>query len=175
MVVTVVAVLGTKHVIARPDTGGHLGGGSFPSGHMTIAVVTVGGVLLLALPRTRWWQWVAVSPVWLGMAGCLLYGDIHWVTDVLGGALLAWALLGVAAVIPDRTGVSATQSSGRNRRYCSSRDSASSRMTASWRVRPPRTRSSDTCRSSSSGSKSPIDWWYPESPNRSSRTACLAA
>ncbi len=112
VVVTVVAVLGTKHVIARPDTGGHLGGGSFPSGHMTIVVVTVGGVLLLSLPRTRWWQWVAVSPVWLGMAGVLLYGDIHWVTDVLGGALLAWALLGAVAVIPDRTGVSATRAEG---------------------------------------------------------------
>jgi membrane-associated phospholipid phosphatase len=83
-----------------------MGGGSFPSGHMTIVVVTIGGVLLLALPRTRWWQWVAVSPVWVGMAGCLLYGDIHWGTDVIGGALLAWALLGVTAAVPDRTGVS---------------------------------------------------------------------
>ena len=106
VVVTVVAVLGTKHVIARPDTGGHLGGGSFPSGHMTIVVVSVGGVLLLSLPRTRWWQWVAVSPVWLGMAGVLLYGDIHWFTDVVGGVLLGWALLGMVALITDRAGVS---------------------------------------------------------------------
>jgi membrane-associated phospholipid phosphatase len=112
VVVTVISVVGTKHVTARPDTGGHLAGGSFPSGHMAMAVVTVGGVLLLALPRTRWWQWVAVSPVWLSMAGCLLYGDIHWATDVIGGALLAWALLGVAAMIPDRTGVSVSTATG---------------------------------------------------------------
>jgi membrane-associated phospholipid phosphatase len=107
---SVVAVVGIKHVIARPDTGGHMGGGSFPSGHMTIIVVTVGAVLLLALPRTLWWHWVLVSPIWLAMAGCLLYGDIHWLTDILGGILLAWALLDVAATIPGRTGVTARTS-----------------------------------------------------------------
>jgi membrane-associated phospholipid phosphatase len=108
VVLSVVAVVGFKHAIARPDTGGHMGGGSFPSGHMTIAVITVGGVLLLALPRTRWWQWVAVSPIWLALAWCLLYGNIHWVTDVVGGALLGWALLGVIAMVPGRTGLSAS-------------------------------------------------------------------
>jgi membrane-associated phospholipid phosphatase len=108
VVLGVVAVVGFKHAIARPDTGGSTGGGSFPSGHMTIAVITVGGVLLLALPRTRWWHWVAVSPIWLAMAWCLLYGNIHWVTDVVGGALLGWAILGVMAMVPGRTGLSAS-------------------------------------------------------------------
>jgi membrane-associated phospholipid phosphatase len=105
VVASVLTVLVTKHVTTRPDTGGHMGAGSFPSGHMAIVVVTVGGLLLISLPRTRWWQWVALSPVWVGMAGCLLYGDIHWVTDVIGGALLGWALLGVIGRLPDRTGV----------------------------------------------------------------------
>jgi membrane-associated phospholipid phosphatase len=105
VVASVVAVEVTKHVTTRPDTGGHMGDGSFPSGHMATIVITLGGLLLVSLPRTRWWQWLAVSPVWVGMAGCLLYGDIHWVTDVIGGALLGWALLGLVGMLPDRTGV----------------------------------------------------------------------
>jgi PAP2 superfamily len=102
---TIVGVIGFKHAIARPDTGGHVAGGSFPSGHTTLIVITVGGLLLLSVPRTRWWQWVAVSPTWVGMAWCLLYGDVHWVTDVFGGILLGWALLGAVAMIPHRAGV----------------------------------------------------------------------
>jgi membrane-associated phospholipid phosphatase len=66
--VSVAAVAGFKYVVARPDTGGHVSGGSFPSGHMTILVVTVGGLLLIALPRTRAWQWVAASPLWFAAA-----------------------------------------------------------------------------------------------------------
>jgi membrane-associated phospholipid phosphatase len=111
VVTSVVAVEVTKHVTTRPDTGGHMGAGSFPSGHMATVVITAGGVLLVSMPRTRWWQWVAVSPVWVGMAGCLLYGDIHWVTDVIGGALLGWALLGVIGAFPDRTGLSGSRAS----------------------------------------------------------------
>ncbi len=104
---TAVPELAVKHVVPRVDTGGHnAAGGSFPSGHMAITVMTVGGLLILFVARTRWWQWVLVSLLPLGMAFCLLYGAIHWLTDCVGGALLGVVALGIAAGVPGRAGVS---------------------------------------------------------------------
>jgi len=103
---TVVAVLAVKRIVPRVDTGQHISGaGSFPSGHMATTVMTVGGLLILLVPRTTWWQWLLVALIALGMAVCLLYGDIHWTTDILGGALLGCVMLGLACAIPGRTGL----------------------------------------------------------------------
>jgi len=106
VVVTALLVLGVKRVVPRPDTGGHLtDAGSYPSGHMALTVAIVGGVLILLVPRTRWWHWVLLSLVPLGMACCLLYGAIHWTSDVLGGALLGATVVALACGVPGRAGV----------------------------------------------------------------------
>jgi len=103
---TTVAVLCLKRVVPRVDTGGHLtGAGSYPSGHLAITVATVGGVLILLVARTHWWQWALVALAPLGMAGCILYGSIHWTSDVVGGALLGATAVALACGILDRAGV----------------------------------------------------------------------
>ena len=55
--VTSFLVLAVKRIVPVEDTGGPLSGaGSYPSGHMAMTVATVGGVLILLVARTRWWQ-----------------------------------------------------------------------------------------------------------------------
>ena len=99
-------VLAVKRMVPAVDTGGHLSGaGSYPSGHMAMTVATVGGVLLLLTAKTRWWQWLLVSLVPFAMACCLLYGAIHWTSDVIGGALLGATVVALVAGVPDRAGV----------------------------------------------------------------------
>lgn len=73
----------------------HAGGDSFPSGHVTAAVV-VGCVLawLLGEGQRAWTRrllWVAAALWALVIGASRLYLDVHWLTDVLAG----WAL-GVA-------------------------------------------------------------------------------
>ncbi|WP_052112961.1 phosphatase PAP2 family protein [Knoellia aerolata] len=82
-------------VLARPDPHGYLepGGGSYPSGHMLAVVVFLGGALLMVWPRVRWWWWASLAvPAGL-MAAALVITVAHWPTDVLGGGLLALALV----------------------------------------------------------------------------------
>jgi undecaprenyl-diphosphatase len=106
VVLTAFLVLGLKRVVPRPDTGGHLTeAGSYPSGHMALTVAMVGGVLILLVPRTRWWHWALVALAPLAMACCLLYGGIHWTSDVVGGALLGATVVALACGIPGRAGV----------------------------------------------------------------------
>jgi membrane-associated phospholipid phosphatase len=116
VVVTSILVVVVKRVVARPDTGGHLtDAGSYPSGHMALTVAMVGGVLILLVVRPRWWQWALVALVSIGMAGCLLYGAIHWTSDVVGGSLLGATVLALACGVPGRAGVTSTREEARSR------------------------------------------------------------
>jgi undecaprenyl-diphosphatase len=76
---------------ARPPNGlVHPVGASFPSGHATYAGATsVVLVLLFTTPGTnrRWW-WTLASLGVVGMAWSRTYLQVHWLTDVIAGALL---------------------------------------------------------------------------------------
>ena len=76
---------------ARPPDGlVHPVGASFPSGHATYAGATcVALVLLFSTPgtRRRWW-WMLASLGIVGMAWSRTYLQVHWLTDVIAGALL---------------------------------------------------------------------------------------
>jgi undecaprenyl-diphosphatase len=86
----------------RPPHPDHaVAGWSMPSGHATIAFA-IAAALLLALPelRRRWWC-VAGLLAWAALtAASRVVLGVHYLTDVLAGALLgtASALLAVAAV-----------------------------------------------------------------------------
>jgi membrane-associated phospholipid phosphatase len=88
-----------KLILGRPDANGQVAAhsGSFPSGHTVGVLVCLGGSLLVVRERTRWWEWVVVGLVGLAMGTALLVERAHWFTDVVGGALLATALLAVAS------------------------------------------------------------------------------
>lgn len=81
---------------AAPGTGlasAHVGGMSFPSGHVA-GVVVLGGIVVDLLTGRRRRQ---VRRVWLGavaMVGCgVVLTGFHWVGDVLGGLALGVLLL----------------------------------------------------------------------------------
>ena len=73
-----------------PDGLVHPMGASFPSGHATYAGATcVALVLLFTTPgaRRRWWWALAILGV-AGMAWSRTYLQVHWLIDVMAGALL---------------------------------------------------------------------------------------
>jgi membrane-associated phospholipid phosphatase len=69
--------------------------GSFPSGHVLVLLVCLGGALLLLRPSVAWWKWLLVAAVDAVMAFSLLVQAAHWFTDVLGGILLGAATLAI--------------------------------------------------------------------------------
>ena len=73
-----------------PDELFHPAGASFPSGHATYAGATcVALVLLFTTPgthRRRWWALAGLGVV--GMTWSRTYLQVHWLTDVIAGALL---------------------------------------------------------------------------------------
>ncbi|WP_092828710.1 bifunctional DedA family/phosphatase PAP2 family protein [Vreelandella subterranea] len=78
---------------ARPDTPDYLiGSFSYPSAHTSTWVV-IGGMLAAfvasQLPRQRrvWAYWLAIATV-IPMALSRLVIDVHWLSDLVGGALL---------------------------------------------------------------------------------------
>jgi hypothetical protein len=83
-----------KVALARTDPHHELSSvGSFPSGHVLVLVLCAGGALLLLRSAPSWWEWLAVAALGTVMAFSLLVQAAHWFTDVLGGALLAGAVL----------------------------------------------------------------------------------
>jgi undecaprenyl-diphosphatase len=83
----------TKVLVDRPRPPGgliHPAGAAFPSGHAAYAGATcVALVLLFTSPgprRRAWWALAALGIV--GMAWSRTYLQVHWLLDVLGGALL---------------------------------------------------------------------------------------
>ena len=94
----------TKLAFHRPDPHGHLAatGGSFPSGHTIAVVACLGGCLLVALPRVRWWHWTPVVAATALMTVGLLVSAAHWATDVLGGGLLALTVVAACSGLPLR-------------------------------------------------------------------------
>ena len=73
-----------------PDGLVHPVGASFPSGHATYAGATSVALVLLfttAGTRRRWW-WALASLGVVGMAWSRTYLQVHWITDVIAGALL---------------------------------------------------------------------------------------
>jgi undecaprenyl-diphosphatase len=82
-------------------------GDAFPSGHTTNASLMVVLVVIVAWPLANTaarWALVAGAVVVAGAVGfSRVAGGVHWPTDVLGGWLLALAVLGlVAAALPWR-------------------------------------------------------------------------
>jgi membrane-associated phospholipid phosphatase len=93
----------------RPDLNGDVAstGGSFPSGHVIALLTCLGCCALMWWRHTRWWQWTVIAVPPAVMACALLVTGAHWLTDVVGGALLAIATLAWAASWPLRIGVAA--------------------------------------------------------------------
>ncbi|HXV63813.1 MAG TPA: phosphatase PAP2 family protein [Vicinamibacteria bacterium] len=77
-------------------------GGAFPSSHVSISTV----VLLEAFRHERrLFAWLL--PVYLGLVTATVYGRFHYAVDVLGGWLLAAAVVGLSVAIqPRRSGSS---------------------------------------------------------------------
>jgi membrane-associated phospholipid phosphatase len=95
------AVLALKYLVDRPDPKGeHTSvGGSFPSGHSAVLLVCVAtGAMLVSCP-TRWWQRVGFLLLEAVFAVAMLYVALHWLTDIIGGALVAGIVLGVQALV----------------------------------------------------------------------------
>lgn len=117
MVVEVVVSLVLKAVIARPrppDVSQVVPGAmithSFPSGHVMGAVtltLTVAMLVGTASRRTAGWWVLALlvaSLVSAGVAVSRLYLGYHFVTDVVGGAFAASAVVGLVLVVDGRYG-----------------------------------------------------------------------
>lgn len=101
-VTSVGLVLLSQLVVARPDTHGVVGthGGSYPSGHVAILLAVLGGCLLV-VETTAWW-WAVVVLLDLLMGWCLMLQAAHWLTDVVGGALLGTCVLATVAFVSAR-------------------------------------------------------------------------
>jgi undecaprenyl-diphosphatase len=79
------------------------GGSSFPSGHSATAAACWAAIALVAsrrmrLGRRRWAAALAVTIAVLVAASRVMLG-VHWLTDVIAGAIVGWAWFFVVALI----------------------------------------------------------------------------
>ncbi|MGI5260336.1 phosphatase PAP2 family protein [Streptomyces angustmyceticus] len=99
---------GLMELLARPrppaaDWAGHASGYAFPSGHATTSALAAGilawGIARRARPAVAR-TWCAVLALWAAGVGLTrVYLGVHWPGDVLGGWLLAAALLALALLL----------------------------------------------------------------------------
>lgn len=94
------------------ERGGAVSGNSYPSGHMirTVAVYCILAFVIARLASTDWVRRLAVAlaAVMIAlMAFDRLYLDVHWFSDVVGGALLGGLAVAGAIVWLDRPRVAA--------------------------------------------------------------------
>jgi membrane-associated phospholipid phosphatase len=101
--VTIALTIASKITVGRLNTHAVLGsnGGSFPSGHVISVVVCLGLLVLIVQPRTRWWIWLIPAFGGLLMGAMLLIQAAHWFTDIVGGGLLATAILAATSALTD--------------------------------------------------------------------------
>ena len=95
-----------KVVLDRADPSGQHAslGGSFPSGHSAMLLACVAtGAMLVSCP-TRWWQRIGFLALEALLALAMLYVALHWLTDIVGGALVAGVVLGVEALVAGSDG-----------------------------------------------------------------------
>ncbi|MFC0267902.1 bifunctional DedA family/phosphatase PAP2 family protein [Kushneria aurantia] len=87
----------------RPETPAHLiGSFSWPSAHTSSAVLVCGLGAAFAAERLssaarRWPYWLALTPASLIALSRLTYG-VHWLSDLIGGALLGLAICAATRV-----------------------------------------------------------------------------
>jgi len=94
-------VVTLKFLVSRVDpTGQHTSlGGSYPSGHSAVLVVClVTGAMLVSCP-TQWWQRVGCALLVGVLAISMLEVGLHWLTDIVGGALIAGVTVGLEALV----------------------------------------------------------------------------
>jgi membrane-associated phospholipid phosphatase len=79
---------------------------SFPSGHMTRTVLVYGLLGFIVHRLARGWARQAAVPLAVGVAALMavdrLYLEVHWLSDVIGGALLGGICLLGAIIWLDR-------------------------------------------------------------------------
>jgi len=116
---TAIAVAVVKHAVGRPRPALHdrlvsATGAAFPSGHAAQSIACYGALAVVVVlasrsNRVRTFAMVAAAVVAFAVGGSRIYLGVHWLSDVVGGWLLAagWllALIGIRAIaVPSSTG-----------------------------------------------------------------------
>jgi membrane-associated phospholipid phosphatase len=101
-----------KAIIDRPRPEGSLvstSGESYPSGHAIVAAVMAVGIAM-AFGRGRWWRRGIIIAVTVTIAVALSrsYLSAHWLSDVVGGALIG---TGLALAIPETLAIARERTS----------------------------------------------------------------
>ena len=98
-----------KTIVGRPrppDGLVHPVGSSFPSGHVTYAAATCVALVFLFTspgPARRWWWTLALLGI-ATMAWSRTYLQVHWLSDVVGGACLGIGVALVGFAVAQRRG-----------------------------------------------------------------------